>query len=64
MLEHLRKHVTHGPKRKKTLVSHLLAFSRHTATEVEVLSLIERLGKDGHLTIGDKGAVTYRDQDA
>ena len=37
VLEHLRKHVTNRPKRKKTLVSHLLAFSGNAATEADVL---------------------------
>jgi hypothetical protein len=59
--EHLRKNVTSRPKRKKTLVSHLLAFSRNTTTETDVMNLIESLRKAGHLTIGDKDAVTYHD---
>jgi hypothetical protein len=59
VLEHLRKNVTARPKRKKTLVSHLLAFSGNTTTEADVMDLIERLFKAGHITIGDKDAVTY-----
>jgi len=59
VLEHLRKNVTARPKCKKKLVSHLLAFSGNTTTEADVLSLIERLVKAGHITIGDKDAVTY-----
>ena len=61
VLEHLRKNVTSRPKRKKTLVSHLLAFCGPTVTEADVVNLIERLRKAGHLTISDKDAVTYHD---
>jgi hypothetical protein len=59
--EHLRKNVTSRPKRKKTLVSHLLAFSGNETSEADVMNLIESLRKAGHLTIGDKDAVTYHD---
>jgi hypothetical protein len=61
VLEHLRRNATSRPKRKKTLVSHLLAFAGKTATEADVLSLIESLANAGHVTIGDKDAVTYHD---
>jgi hypothetical protein len=61
VLEHLGKHVNNRPKRKKTLVSHLLAFSGNAATEVDVVDLVERLRKAGRLSIGDKDAVTYYD---
>jgi hypothetical protein len=60
-LEHLRKQAPNRPKRKKTLISHLRAFCGKAATEADVMSLIESLGKAGHLTIGDKDAVTYHD---
>lgn len=59
VLDHLRKNTTNRPKRKKTLVSHLLAFAGKTATETDVMKLIERLRKAGHLSLGDKDAVTY-----
>jgi hypothetical protein len=59
VLEHLLKNVNSRPKRKKTLVRHLVALSGNTATEAEVLSLIEKLCKAGRLTIDDKDAVTY-----
>ena len=62
--EHLRKLVTNRPKRKKTLVSHLRARFDKTATDAAMLDLVNRLSKAGHLTIGEKGAVTYHDQDA
>jgi hypothetical protein len=37
----------------------LLAFSGNAVTEADVVALVERLCKDGHITIGDKDAVTY-----
>ena len=61
VLGHLRKNANNRPKRKKTLVSHLLAVSGKTATEADVMNLIEGLRQAGHLTIGDKDAVTYHD---
>ena len=61
VLGHLRKNANNRPKRKKTLVSHLLAVSGKTATETDVMNLIEGLRQAGHLTIGDKDAVTYHD---
>ena len=61
VLEHLSQHVNHRPKRKKTLVSHLLAFSGNAVTEADVVALVEKLCKAGRLSIGDKNAVTYHD---
>jgi hypothetical protein len=62
--EHLRKLVTNRPKRKKTLITHLRARFDKTATDAAMLDLVNRLCKAGHLTIGDKDAITYHDQDA
>lgn len=59
VLEHLRKNTTNRPKRLKTLTSHLLAVAGKTATSVDVTALIERLRKAGHVSIGEKDAVTY-----
>jgi len=59
VIAHLRKHANNRPKRKKTLVSHLTAFSGKSASGSGVEELIESLSKAGHLSIGDKGAVTY-----
>ena len=59
--EHLRKLVTNRPKRKQTLVRHLLAFSGNGVTEADVLNLVESLCRAGHLTVGEKDAVTYHD---
>jgi hypothetical protein len=59
VLVHLGKNPTNRPKRKKTLVSHLRAFSGKMATEADVMDLVEKLRKAGHLSIDDKEAVTY-----
>jgi hypothetical protein len=59
--EHLSKLVTNRPKRKKTLISHLRARFDKTATDAEMEDLVNRLCKAGHLTIGEKDAVTYYD---
>lgn len=61
VLEHLAKHVNNRPKRKKTLISHLLAFAGKGATESDIVALVEKLCKSDRLTIGDKDAVTYHD---
>ncbi len=60
-LEHLRRNVSNRPRRKKTLVRHLLTVVGKTANESQVMNMIEKLSRDGHLTIGDKDAVTYHD---
>jgi len=59
VIAHLRKHANNRPKRKKTLVSHLTAFSGKSSSDAGVDELIESLSKANHLSIGDKGAVTY-----
>lgn len=59
VLEHLRKNKTNRPKRKKTLIRHLLGLSGNSATEPTVLDLIEKLQTAGHLSIRDKEAVAY-----
>jgi hypothetical protein len=59
-LEHLRRSSTARPKRKKTLISHLLALTGNHATQAEVLDVIEDLRQAGHLAIDEKDAVTYR----
>jgi hypothetical protein len=58
-VEHLRTNLTNRPKRKQTLVRHLLTLSGKNATEADALALVDRLCKAGHLAIDDKGAVTY-----
>jgi hypothetical protein len=42
-------------------VSHLLAFCGKTTTEADVMTLIEALCQAGHVSIGEKDAVTYHD---
>lgn len=59
VLEHLRKNTTNRPKRKTTLASHLLAHLGKNSTEAAVSELVENLVKAGHLTIADKGTVSY-----
>ena len=59
VLERLRKNLTNRPKKKKTLVSHLKSTLGKDATEAEAAKLLEMLHQAGHLSIGDKDAVTY-----
>ena len=61
VLERLGKNVANRPKRKKALVSHLLAFLGKAVTEADVMNLIEKLCQAGRLSIGNKDAVTYHD---
>jgi hypothetical protein len=63
VVEHLRKNPKNRPKREKTLKSHLLTVAGKTATETEVLALIEKLRNDGRIRIDATGAVTYHLQD-
>lgn len=64
VLERLGKNVANRPKRKKTLVSHLLAFLGKAVTEADVMELIEGLCQAGRISIGEKSAITYHDSDA
>lgn len=59
VLIHLQKNVSSRPKRKTTLASHLLALCAKSATAADVENLIERLRKAGHISVGDKDAITY-----
>ena len=59
VLEHLRKNVANRPKRKKTLLSHLKSQLGKDATDADAAGLLEKLQKAGHISIGDKDAVTY-----
>lgn len=58
-LEYLRKKKTNRPKRKKTLISDLLAHLGKGTTEAHVGSLIKKLEKEGHISLTDKDAVDY-----
>jgi hypothetical protein len=59
VLEHLRKATTTRPRNEKKLLSYLVAHLGHKITESEGLNLVQSLSQAGHLTIGEKGAVTY-----
>jgi hypothetical protein len=59
VLAHLSKYTKDRPKRKRTLVSHLTARFGKYATESDILNLIEHLNAAGHISLSDKGAVTY-----
>lgn len=59
VIAHLQKNANNRPKKKKTLVSHLTAFSGKSTNGPGVDELIESLTKAGLLRIGDKEAVTY-----
>ena len=59
VLAHLRKNTKNRPKRRKTLESHLEAFTGHTGTKGAVGRLVQSLISAGHLSIGEKGGVTY-----
>lgn len=59
VIAHLQKNIKSRPKSRKRLVSHLIAICGKSATASGVDDLIESLCKAGHLTIGDKEAVTY-----
>lgn len=59
VLEHLRKNTTNRPKKKTTLAGHLRSHLGKSGTEAEVTTLIESLVEAGHLSIGDKGTVSY-----
>ena len=57
VLGHLRKNKTNRPKRKSTLIRHLIGPTH--GTEQGILELIEKLQKAGQITIGEREAVTY-----
>ena len=59
VLEHFRKPSATRPRTQKRLVSFLVAYFGRKITEAEALSLVENLRQAGHLTIVEKGAVTY-----
>jgi hypothetical protein len=59
VLERLRKHVTNRPKKKATLLSHLKSTLGKDATEADAVKLLDMLCQPGHVSIGDKDAVTY-----
>jgi len=60
VLDHLHSHSKNRPARVKTLTSHLRTLFGNTITETDANSLIETLRQAGHISITDKGRVTYR----
>lgn len=59
VLEHLRKTTTTRPRKENKLLSFLIAYLGHKITETEAMNIVKNLSRTGHLTIGEKGAVTY-----
>ena len=59
MLEHFRKPSATRPRTQKSLVRFLVGYFGRKITEVDALSIIEALGKAGHIVIDDKDKVTY-----
>lgn len=59
VLGHLRKNVANRPKLKKTLLSHLKSHLGKDATDADAASLLEKLQKFGHVSIGAKDAAAY-----
>jgi hypothetical protein len=64
VLEHLRKPSATHPKNKTKFISYLVAYFGHKISEAEAVKLIENLQQSGHITISEKGAVTYHLQPA
>lgn len=58
-LAHFRKRGDKNPKTRAKLLSDLKAKFGKTTDDKGIASLIERLEKSGHVSINDKGAVTY-----
>lgn len=58
-LTNLEKISPTRPKRKGTLVSLVKTWLGKDATEADATALVERLQQAGHITIGDKDALTY-----
>lgn len=59
VLEHLRQHPRNRPKQEKSLAPHLRSVCGKGTTDAGVQALLTRLIKDRHITITEKGAITY-----
>jgi hypothetical protein len=59
-LQHLGKASTKPPKTLPKLLSHLRTHLGKKIAEAEVPRLVERLKRDGHVSIDEKGAVNYQ----
>ena len=60
VLEHLRKPSTPRPKTRTKLVSFLVANFGHKIIDAEALAIVETLCSAGHITLSEKGGVTYQ----
>jgi len=60
VLEHLRKPSTNRPRKKKKLVSYLVAHLGNKIPEADALKLVDHLSQAGHLGIDEKGGVKYQ----
>jgi hypothetical protein len=58
LLAHLRKNVSHRPKKKQALLNHLKSQMGKDATDAAAAAMLKNLAAK-HLTVGDKDAVTY-----
>ncbi len=59
LLEHLSNFPATRPKNKDRLVSLLVAQLGNKISETGAIKLVNHLSQAGHLTIGEKGAITY-----
>ena len=60
VLEQLRRPTATHPRKKEGLLKQVVNFLGKKITEIEAANIVERLQRDGHVTIDEKGAVTYR----
>lgn len=60
LLENLRKSEKNRPKKQKTLVTHAKNFSGKDKPDAEAEKVVTELQRAGHLTIDEKGTVSYR----
>jgi hypothetical protein len=59
VLKHFRQYANNRPKKKKTLLNQLKSQLGKNASDADAVALLEKLQKAGHISIGDKDAVTY-----
>ena len=58
-LAHLKRNASNRPRRRTTLTRNLQNALGNGTSEADIASLIDRLLNAGHLSIDDKGRVTY-----
>lgn len=59
-LEHLRDHPKNRPARQATLLRHINNLFGHKISDAEGISIVDALRQAGHITITEKGAVSYK----